>query len=264
MPPKAQLQPQPPSSLEAKLEAALAKLDTLDEIKAAQEATNALLQEHITRVARLEVDVANIMENNTATSNNLAVHDREISALKVTSNNNSQLLKATTARILGYPVTSDETDSPSNYLRDVIYNRLLLPVLTAAAAANFLSDIPSPSASLSRVFRAGRPSSGSTSPPPPIIVVFSSLTVKQAIFYFKGKAMPNPNPSERSLGAKKFIVIEDLTKDNHRALKALQADDRVAKVWTVDGQIRFIRVNEERVVRVTNVYQPVNTIIEGY
>jgi len=263
MAPKNQQQQQ--ASLEAKLEAALAKLDTLDDIKAAQEETNNLLQEHMTRVTRLEEEVVVLKENHTATSNHLAVHDREISALKVASNNSQQLLKATTARIIGFPVSGDEANAaPSaNYLRDIVYNRLLLPVLTAAAAAKFLAVVPSPSDTVLRVFRAGRATPGASSPPP-IIVVFSSLSIKQAVFYHKGKALPSPNPSERTAGAKKYLLVEDLTKDNHRLLKALQSDDRIAKVWTVDGQIRFNRVNEDRVVKVPNIYLPINTIIEGH
>lgn len=255
---------QPTASLEAKLEAALAKLDTLDEIKATLEETNSLLQDHVARVANLEVNVAAVQECQAATSNHLAIHDREIAALKSVSNSNQQLLKMTTIRIIGYPISAAETAAslPTTYLRDTVFNRLLLPILTAAASAKFLSSVPPPADTITRIFRAGRATAGS--PPPPIIVVLSSLTIRQAIFYYKAKNLPSPNPSERTDGGKKFLIVEDLTRDVHRLLKSMQGDERIARAWTVEGQIRFTRVNEDKVNRVTNIYLPFEEIVGGH
>ena len=44
-------------------------------------------------------------------------------------------------------------------------------------------------------------------------------------------------------------MVEDLTPANHTMLKDLQNDDRVSKVWSVDGRIRFVLSGDDQSVK---------------
>jgi len=244
----------------------LVRLDTLDDIKISLDETKKLLQDHVTLVTQLQEDVAVIKDNHAEVSNHLAVHDREISMLKITANANQQLLKINTARVIGYPVSTDEVAAAAasaadlnNHLVTAVFNRILCPVFTAAVESNFIQSVPTPAESIQRIYRAGRAAVGSS--PPPIIIVFHSYTLRQAIFRFKAKVPFKPNTVERSFGAKKVFIVEDLTRDNHKMLKDLQSDERISKVWTVEGLIRFTKVDDTRVYKVANVYQSVESIV---
>jgi hypothetical protein len=48
--------------------------------------------------------------------------------------------------------------------------------------------------------------------------------------------IPSPSDAEKAAGFKRFILVEDLSPANHKLLKDLQNDDRVEKVWSVDGE----------------------------
>ncbi len=61
-----------------------------------------------------------------------------------------------------------------------------------------------------------------------------------AILKNKRLNIPSPSDAEKTAGVKRFIVFEDLTPVNHKAMKDLQADDRVEKVWSVDGRLRLV------------------------
>jgi len=55
--------------------------------------------------------------------------------------------------------------------------------------------------------------------------------------------------------------VEDLTPPTHGLLKALQADSRVDKVWSVNGQLHFTLVGREGVKKVKNVFAPLSEIL---
>jgi hypothetical protein len=69
---------------------------------------------------------------------------------------------------------------------------------------------------------------------------------------------------EKTAGVKRFIVVEDLTPANHKAMKDLQADDRVEKVWSVDGRLRLVLNGDDKSVKkVKSVFDPIDSIIQA-
>ena len=57
-------------------------------------------------------------------------------------------------------------------------------------------------------------------------------------------------------------MVEDLTSPTYSLLKELQDHSGVAKAWTIEGRIRFTRVDKpDVVVKVKSVYSPVGKII---
>jgi len=249
---------------DAKLDVIMTKLEKLDTLETSLGTTTQLLQDHLARVTAIEGQVATVIANQTETSNHLARHDRDITGLKLISNSNEQLLKSSTMRVLGYPVMESEVAAINDggfYLRDHLYTRFFKSVFEAAVTAKFIMTIPGPQEAITRIYRSGRTAVGST--PPPIIVCFATPLLRQAILRYKIKAQPVPNTTERAAGAKKIVFVEDLTKANHSMLKSLQSDPRVAKVWSLDGQIRFVKVDDDRVIRVFNVFDSVESLISG-
>lgn len=119
--------------------------------------------------------------------------------------------------------------------------------------------------SIIKVFRASKPVlTNPGTKPPAVVLVFQSTLHRLVIFRFKKGHLPKPNPVERSVGARKFIVVEDLTKANFAVLKQLQSSDLVAKVWSSEGRIKFVLASDSNTVHtVTRVYEPIEKIIHG-
>jgi len=221
------------------------------------------------RISKLEEMLACTKEENvefrSATSNHLGVHDREILSLKLATNYNDQQQRINNIRILGFPVLNEESSAAGDggvRLRDLVYNRILKPVLEAAVRDRFILAPVAAQECIHKIFRAGRINQGASAPPPPIIVVLSSPLIRLAIFRYKSKALPAPNTVEKEAGAKRFYLVEDLTRPTHVMFKALQASESVAKVWTTDGQIRFMKNGDDTIKRVSNVFESLEKILE--
>jgi hypothetical protein len=75
--------------------------------------------------------------------------------------------------------------------------------------------------------------------------------------------IPIPSPTDRANGSKRISLNEDLTADAFSLLKSMREDKRVARVWSVDGNIKFIRSNDaDNVIhRVKSIYDPIETIL---
>jgi hypothetical protein len=71
--------------------------------------------------------------------------------------------------------------------------------------------------------------------------------------------------TDAAAGVKRYVIVEDLTRDALKLLKALADDERISKVWSIEGSIRFIRSNDKTntVIRIKSVYDSVESIIEG-
>ena len=96
---------------------------------------------------------------------------------------------------------------------------------------------------------------------PPVIIKVANKQLKVAIMKNR-KELPSPSPEEVAAGITRFILIEDLTPDNHRALSALSKSKLTVKVWSVDGRIKFIRADKPNVIMtVKSVYDSVEKMI---
>jgi len=263
MPPKsvATVTPPPAQSTDAKLDNLIA---TVAAIAQSQQEMKSLLETSLQRLTNVEQQVSTLNLNQSAVTEHLAAHDRDISTLMIATNTSDQLHRVNNIRILGYPVLEDETVAANDggrFLRDKIFNRIIRPVLDVAVRDRFILSPPSAEETIMKIYRTGRSSVGGS--PPPILVVFSSPLLRQALFRYKSKHLPPPNTVEKAAGAKRFYVVEDLTKATHKLLKLLQADERVAKVWSMDGFIRFTRTGDDTIRRVSNVFEAVDKILEG-
>ena len=79
------------------------------------------------------------------------------------------------------------------------------------------------------------------------------------------RELPTPTAAETEAGITRFILVEDLTPDNHRTLAALSKSKLTDKVWSVDGRIKFTKANRPDVVMtVKSVYDPITKILSVF
>jgi hypothetical protein len=221
----------------------------------ALEATRALLSDSLGRISKLEEQVAVLQTT-------VSSQDREIRQLKDSANNAAQLTKANSIRLIGYPALEEETKSTDGgkSFTARIYEKILKPVLSVAKAKGDIPSVPSLANTVEAVYRAGRVSPGAH--PPPIVITFNNKAARLAVLRNKRNNIPNPTDEERSLGAKKYIIAEDLTGPSFRMLRLLQNDERVSKVWSVDGNIRFVlKADPSSIKKVASVYVSVDQLI---
>ena len=73
--------------------------------------------------------------------------------------------------------------------------------------------------------------------------------------------MPVPSEGEKLAGGKHFVVVEDLTPPAHKLLKALQANSRTEKVWSVNGHICDSLPQKKGYKRVRSVFDSIESIL---
>ena len=180
-------------------------------------------------------------------------------AQKEMANVQQQLLRSLTVRLLNVPPTPGEAANNYAKLRELIYIRYFLPLLHSAVVEGDIPNIPPSSTIIDSCFRPYLPTAGKQ--PPPVIIKVANRQLKVAIMKNK-KELPSPSPEEVAAGITCFILIEDLTPDNHRALSALSKSKLTAKVWSVDGRIKFILADKPNVIMtVKSVYDSVEKMI---
>jgi hypothetical protein len=174
----------------------------------------------------------------------------------------NQQSKASSIRLLGFPTTDEEkmsTDGGKS-LATRVYEKILKPVLAIAKAKGDLSSTPTLPNTISSIYRAGKLNSPR---PPPIVINFTNSQTRLAVLRNKRNNIPSPSDDEKRNGVKSYILAEDLTSPTFRMLKLLQADERVAKVWSSDGRLKFtLRSDSSTIHRVKSVFLPVEKIID--
>jgi len=186
----------------------------------------------------------------------------EVLKLKVSMNKREQQLRSCTVRIFNMPHVYGESVDNFSALTKHVYDRLISPALTAAVAAGDLPRVPPQQQAIEACFRAFSPTEPNPdTPPAPVICRLSSRFIKYCLMKNR-RAATTPSEAERSARARRLVIVEDLTPPTHSLLKALQADDRVEKVWSVNGQVHYTLVDQAGVKKVKNVFDTVDSILE--
>ncbi len=79
---------------------------------------------------------------------------------------------------------------------------------------------------------------------------------------FKKENTPNPSDVEKALGVKRFILVEELTPASYKKLRELSLDERVERVWSAGGHLRFILREDKSLRLVKSVFESVDYIVE--
>jgi hypothetical protein len=218
------------------------------------------------KVAKLEARVLSLED----TVKKMA---KEITSMKDQNNAREQLLRGHSVRIIGVPISEEESSSrePNKVLLKKVFERVIKPVLSAAKTNGHTDSVPSMNNAICEIYRVrvGLPQAqgvvGQPKPPslpPPIIVKFASLDLRTAFMRNKRVSIPPVTEAERAAGVKKILAVEDLTGPSHKKMRELIAEPAVEKVWSVDGRLRFTLVSDNAVVhRVKSVFDSVASII---
>jgi uncharacterized coiled-coil protein SlyX len=243
----------PHATMEEKMDLALFWLATM----AKQQARIDVLEK---KVSVLEVKVA----SQEVTINTLV---KEAKASKEMANTREQEARGNTIRLFGLPISNEES-SGNKPLSNIVYERILKPILAAARSKGEISSVPNPANLIEDCYRSNpsssSPSTSNTSNSPPPIIIKLSRPHRLAILRNKRLNMPSPSDSEKTAGIKRFVVVEDLTSATHKMLKELQGDERVEKVWSVDGRLRLVLNGEDKAVKkIRSVFDTAESIIQA-
>lgn len=217
-----------------------------------------LLQQYQEKITVLESD-------NKAMLSSIGNLNKEINVLKNTVNRHEQQALGNSIRIFGLSMSEDEANATDGgkALTSRVYEKLLKPILASAKEKDAIPKVPTLAASIEQCFRVGKVMTDK-SRPPPIIVRLTSHALKLALLRNKKLATPPVSDSDQRLGIKKYAIVENVTGDTSRLLRTLAADSRVSKVWTIEGNIRFILEGDQSstVRRIKSIYDPLDKILK--
>ena len=231
-------------------------INMLKEQSAAINETRALLAASQAKVDVLETKVA-ILESTVSSM------EVDILSLKEQLNARNQEGKLLSVRFFGVPVTDEETKSTDggDSFRKQIYDRYLKPCLSAARANGDIPTVPQAHNVIAKCFRLGKPTPSGTRPPP-LLVTFTSYELRSAIFRYKRDSFPIPSEAEKINGTKRYVMVEDLTSPTYSLLKAMKDHPDVSKAYTIEGRIRYSKVDKpDFILKVKSVFEPIEKIL---
>jgi hypothetical protein len=201
---------------------------------------------------------------------------QELVSVKISANNRDQLLRMKSIKLSGLPVSKEEKNSsdPEKFLAKRVYDKILLPILSAAKEDGALDTVPTLAKTIDEIRRINLwtlSSASSSVPglttkekaPPLVIITLCTHPIRLAILRYKKENIPSPSSVDRSLGTKGFFISEDVTPPTAKLLRDLVSDERVDRAWTVEGRIRYIRAGDKnrRIYKVKSVFDPVSSIL---
>ncbi len=235
-------------SLDSKIDGVNTKLETLN-------STVVTLRSDVTS------NTANIQQLRDDFESYKSETSKDILRLKTSFNHREQQLRSCTVRIFNLPTVHGESVDNYKGLSARVYERLIRPALAAAKAAGDLATVPQPQNAIEACFRAYMPTEPPAgSPPAPVICRLSSRFLKFAVMKNR-KAASVLSEAEREAGARRLAIVEDLTPPAHSRLKELQADNRVDKAWTVNGQIHYSLPGKSGYKKVKNIFEPIDSYL---
>ncbi len=191
----------------------------------------------------------------------LQLNKVEVKSLKTSHNLREQRLRATTIRLFNFPTSLGESVDNYRPLATKVYDRVVRPTLVAAKAAGDIGTVYQQQNCIEACFRAFSPKEPAPgSPPPPIIIRLTNNSIKSAVMKNR-KHIPLPAEGDRLAGAKRYILVEDLTPEALSLLKTLQKDERTEKVWSLNGVIHYTRPGVAGYRKVRNIFDAPDTIL---
>ena len=223
-----------------------AQLDTLSAVPA--------------NIARLETLVLELKKENTDLRKQLQERDNEVVTLKSQINTMDNYNRSWSIRIFNLPIPA--ADASSNIkVANIAYSHVLRPILEGAVRAGDLVDMPSCSQLLERAHILPGPNGKSGS----VIARFYCRELRLLIFKHKKEYQPRDPPAPNSNRPGRFLypIYEDMSRASFSKMRALAAHDKVLTAWSSNGIIRFRFANDSSntIHRVTNVFDPVEKII---
>ena len=161
--------------------------------------------------------------------------------LRGSLNDREQYARSWSVRISGLEVIRAEEEKlgRDRAVMKKTYGKIFKPILQVAKDNGDIESIPSYYNLLENGHKLLVSKGSKGSFVPPLIVRFSSRYMRNTVLRNK-RHMPRPTDAEVAAGVKKYFVFEDLTKTTYVNMKKMMGDDRVEKVWTIDGKLHYI------------------------
>jgi hypothetical protein len=220
-----------------------------------------LLVKQSTLLTKSQEKIEQLEKENAEMKHSITSLNREIFTLKNSSNRRDQLLLSNSIRVFGISISEDEpiaTDG-GKALCVKVFDKIIKPVLLAAkikgaTASNTIEDC----------YRLGKASTDKARPPP-LVIKLTSPSLRLTILRNKKSGLAPPSEADQRIGIKRFTIVEAPTSDTFKMLKSLSADSRIAKVWSIDGNLRFTLANNPNgsIKKVKSVYDPIDKIISA-
>lgn len=162
------------------------------------------------------------------------------------NNSLEQYTRTWCVRLYGVAVdrTRENAVGPVKAAMEAAYNTVIQPILVKVAdrdrEAGGLDSVPSITECIENAHKLGKDfiKNGKTLPPC-IIVRFMKREIRDIVIKNR-KFAPAPSKEQKDNGVEMFRVVEDLTRLNHQRLQSLIEDNRVEKVWSIQGKFRLI------------------------
>lgn len=244
----------------------------VSDLKVAVTAIQTSLAENRAYCEKMSGEIASLREEmkesdalHIKTINDVAALRKEVASLKASINEVEQKERADSIRVTGITVTEAEEEEcgPSKAIGRKVYDRLLKPILTAARAKGDIRRVPAEENLIVSAFKLGK---GWKNPagivlPPPIIVRFASVEMRNAVLKNKRLNMPHTTEEEKKCGIQSFGITENLTATCVKKIQEMKKDERVERVWTIDGRIRFTIKNSKSIFRLPSPYSDLEEVI---
>jgi regulator of replication initiation timing len=138
-----------------------------------------------------------------------------------------------------------------------VYSELVAPILAGAKEQGDINTVPS----CDDLIEVAHILPGKNTKKP-IIVRFFSRYWRSLLFKHRKDSAPREAANGDRPGRMRYPFYEDLTRATFKQLKTIQADERVTSAWTVSGTVRFKLENNDRIFKVTSIYDTVDDLIE--
>jgi hypothetical protein len=208
--------------------------------------------------------IKQLVAKNTTLEKECASMKKELRYAKETINRMELASRSLSIRVLGLPVSQEESASPGEANRiatKAAYDKIFKPIWAAAKSKGTISTVPQLNTAVESGYRLrsfAKDKRGNPLPPP-LVVHFSTKVYRTELFKNKREAMPNIMETE---GWSNIFVVEELTAPTIKRMKELREDDRVERVWSVEGTIRFSLKSDHKPRTCFNVFGPLAEIIK--
>jgi len=218
------------------------------------------LSELSAKFDRLEAKVSTLQAVSDSHGAAIAGLEKEVKLLKEAGNLRDQQSRNTVIRIFNLPVSEGESTDGNKGLSSKVYDRVLKPVLAAAKTKGDIAVLPQAGTVIEDCFRTrAAAASGGVAP---VIVKLANSKMKTVILRNKRDNIPAPSRAEAAAGALPAFMVEDLTPATHQKMMEIKQDRRIAKIWTVEGQIRYTLVTSpNKILKVRSVFDSVESIL---
>ena len=234
------------STVEAKLDIIMATLvEALEENRKYKE-----------EIKQLTIKVNTLEKDNMKTK-------KELRYVKESANRYELSARSLTVRFLGLPVSQEEATSSERNKVAVknAYDRFLKPIFNAARAKGHITAVPQLTTAISEGFRLNTNAKDKRGIPypAPLLIKFSDKTYRTAIFLCKREVLAYLKEEGGTIP----IIVEDLTAATLAKMKELKEDERIEKVWTTEGSIRFTLVADpEKVRKFPGAFTPISEVLK--